>query len=129
MGQLSAESLRVTQLNNQTLPDEGPKAVPLILNFDATTDTIDLDFGQRQQQGWLSMVQSIYIDAKDAANPVSVTFESSNQKITAKPQTQGYYSALCPNPVKMRFTALMNTGIVTVYLINVPVAGAVWATI
>lgn len=128
MAKYDATSLRVTQLNNQMLPDEGPKAIPVLLNFDATTDTIELDLGQRQQQGWISMVQSFFIDAKDAANPVSIVIDGSNQVITAKPATQGYYSALVPNPTKLTFTALMGTGIVRVFLINVPVAGAVWAT-
>lgn len=128
MAKLNAPDLRVTQLNNQTLPDEGPKAIPVLLNFDAATDTFELDLSQREQQGWISMIQSFYIDMRDAANPMTILIDGSNQKVTAKPATQGYYSGLVPNPTKLTFLALAGTGIVTVYLINVPIAGMVWPT-
>lgn len=127
---LSPQALPILQTQNQYVPDEGPKGIPLFLSFtDGTTNEFDLDLEQWQSQGWLSMVQCIYIDMSQATSPLTVSLAGGFQNIVAKVNTQGYYSVLCPNPVKIKFLGTANMGKVTVILVNVPIAGHAWATV
>jgi len=115
---------------NQAIPTEGPKAIPLLLDFSAAqVDGIEVDLTMFEQQARLSMVQTLYIDMADAANPLTVIIGDSGQKIVAKVGTQGYYSVLAPNPAKFRFLSTQgSTDNLPVYLINVPIPGMVWPT-
>lgn len=120
-------TLRFQVINNQVIPDEGPKAMPLVLDF-TTGAPIELDLTLMQQRAIMSMVQSIFIDASQSANDIAVTVGAGGgQTIIAKTKTQGYYTILAPNPAKLVFTSLNGgTDNVSVILLNVPVPGVVW---
>lgn len=118
----------ILAIDNQFIPKEGPKAIPLFLDF-TLADSFILDFVMRQQQGFMSMVQTLFIDASGTDKPVVVTIGGTNQIITAKGRTQGYYSALIPNPVKLTVTCIGGPIGLQIFLINVPVPGVVWPTI
>lgn len=115
-------------LNNQVIPDEGPKEIPLVLDFSASNgDPILVDLTLFGQDGRFSMLQSIFMDLSQSPNDVQVTIDISNQRIVAKTKTQGYYSVLAPNPIKLKFESLQGGLIaVPVALINVPIPGTVW---
>lgn len=122
-------SIQNAQLvKNQIVPDEGPKAIPVLLDFSGTATEIDLDLLTVQQQGYFSMLQTIYIDLSGSANNLTIIVGNSNQKIVAKPSTQGYYNVLAPNNVRLRFQSAAGGTQIPLFLINVPVAGVVWAT-
>ena len=127
MANLDQTSLQFQPVNNQEVPQEGPKAIPIKLDFSKATE-YDLDLQNLQERGFIAMVQSIYVDASAATAATIVAFNSTNQNITAKAATQGYYSVLCPNPPKMKFINTSGSDQVVVFLLNVPVAGVVWAT-
>lgn len=115
---------------NQAIPTEGPKAIPLVLDFSsANNDPIEVDLQMFEAQARISMVQTLYIDMAGASNPLTVTINISGQKIVAKVDTQGYYNVLAPNPAKLKFeSAQGSTDNLAVYLINVPIPGMVWTT-
>ena len=129
--QYNSQQVQFVPVPNQQIPDEGPKAIPLLLDFSTDPNgTIDIDGQMIGAQGRFAMVQTIFIDLNGAANPLTVTFNQSGQSITAKVNTQGYYNVLAPNPWKIRFQSLPgSTDNVGVYLINVPIPGVVWPTV
>lgn len=124
---INSNQLQVSQIRNQVVPSEGPKAVPVLLDF-SNTDTWDVDVSQLQQLGFLSMVQSLYVDMALSDNPMVCSVNGIGQKLVFKPGTQGYYTILCPNPVKLEFKSTQGGVQIQVFLINTPIAGATWPT-
>ena len=120
-------ALNYSNPQNQLVPDEGPKAIPLLIDFSGATTEWDVDLTNQQQQQYISMIQTLFIDASLSADDVFVTFPITGQKIQAKAGTQGYYNVLCPNPPRMMFTGTADTQVIPVFLINVPIAGVVWS--
>jgi hypothetical protein len=113
---------------NQSIPKEGPKVIPLILDF-STVDTWDLDGQYIGALGRFSMIQTVFIDMDGQANPLTLIVNGSGQKIIAKTNTQGYYNVMVPNPWKLQFRSTAGGNIaVPVYLLNVAIPGAVWPT-
>lgn len=125
---LDTTKLQYSTPNSQLVPQEGPIGVPLILDFSGAVTEYDLDMLLPVEQGRISMVQSIYIDLSNANANVSVTIRGTNQVITAKAGTQGYYPVSVPNPPYLIFTSQANNARIQVILYNVPISGVVWAT-
>lgn len=130
MSNLNPASLQVVPVFSQAMSNVGPKAVPLFLNFtDNVTTVIQLDLSSFIDQGFMDFVQCAYIDASLVAAGIIMTIAGSGQNVTIKPNTQGYYPVLAPNPFRVTFTASQpGIGVVPVYLTNMPIAGVVWAT-
>lgn len=126
INQLNVASIPVY---NAQVPQEGPIAIPLNLDFTANT-TYNLDIKTLIDQGFLSMVQTLFLDTTGLTGNLTVTIQGSNQLIIVKPNTQGYYPVICPNPVRMTFT---NTGGTQknflAFILNMPIAGVQWPTV
>ena len=131
MSLINPGSLNFSPVINQVIPDEGPKAVPIILDFSGTVIEYDLNLLFQQQSTLISMVQTIFIDMTGASHDLKVVVGQNvlNQTIYAKAKTAGYYQVLCPNPPQMQFIATALGDIVKLFLINVPIPGVVWATV
>lgn len=129
--QVGSGGARFCVTPNQAIPSEGPKTIPLVLDFSsANNEDILVDLQQFEQLGRMSMVQTIYIDMSNAANNLIVIMNDSGQQIVAKVGTQGYYNVLAPNPARFTFRSVQgSTDALPVYLINVPIPGQVWPTI
>jgi len=129
--QLDQQQLQIVPVNDHLLPDEGPKAIPLILDFTGNagpqTDYA-LDLSLVESRTYISMVQTLFIDMSGAGvAEVTVTFNTTNQQILAKPNTQGYYNVLATNPTQINFHSTNPSGVIKVFVINVAIPGAVWA--
>jgi hypothetical protein len=111
-------------VTNQMAPPEGPKALPIMLDFSALP-LYTLDFGHQQSQGKFSAFQSIYIDNSLNGSSVSMLVNGSGQVITCPANSQGYFPVICQNPISLQFTSAGNVR-VNVYLCNFPIAPAVW---
>lgn len=127
MSLIDYNSLQVSLLQNQVVPPEGPRTVPIRLDF-GNTGEIDVDLGQLQQRGFLNMVQTIFVDMNGAPNNLLINVNGTGQQIVCKVNTQGYYTILCPNPVKISFVSTQGGPIISAFLCNSPIPGAVWAT-
>jgi hypothetical protein len=126
MAILDSRQLSDIQVPNQKLPAEGPRTIPLVLDFSAQTFYV-IDLTNQQVQTRISMVQTVYIDLKDTDSPLLVQVGGTNQVIKAKGRTQGYYTVLAPAPTN--FIISSQAGIlIPVELCNAPIAGVVWAT-
>lgn len=131
---------RATQnlvLKNQTPPSDGGKALALpILDF-SLANQYSIDAQQLQELGFLSMVQTMWIDMSTSDVAMQVTINGSQQIIVAKGRTQGYYAVMAPNPVKMVFSCPGGPGLdvttgrvgVRVHLLNIPIAGYTYPTV
>lgn len=124
---LNNKMLSYYNTQNQVIPDEGPKVVPLVLDFTAQ-DVYTLDLLNQEQQALISLIQGMFIDMKDSNVPLQITIEGPGQVIQAKGLTQGYYSVLCPSPPRFTFSC-PGGPILKVILMNMPVIGVVWPTV
>ena len=115
-------------VQNQTLPEEGPKSLPLLLDFTGSVTEYDVDLLQIQDQKKLTSVQTLFIDMTGASGSMTVTIQGTNQVIVAHENTQGYYAVLCPYPTRLAFVSTDAAIIVSVQLINIPISGAVWSS-
>ncbi len=128
---INASNVNTQQVKNHLLPDEGPKAIPLFLDFSGAVsgDAYLLDAELIQDRGFISMIQTMYIDLSDPnMSDLVVSMGSGGQEIHAKAGTQGFYNVLVTNPPKLTFRGQSNTGIAKVQLINVAIPGVVWPT-
>jgi hypothetical protein len=130
MGNISAQQLVALQVGNQMEPSEGPRAIPFNLDFTNATGqqswNIDLSVIQANQPK-ISMVQTVYVDLSGTDSSLAIQVQGTNQTIIAKGRTQGYYSVLAPAPTRFTITCLANA-LVPIAMMNVPIAGVVWAT-
>lgn len=113
---------------NNTVPQEGPKAIPILLDFSGAVTEYDLDMTISREQNRISMVQTIYIDASLSTNGLTLICEGTNQRITVKGKTQGYYPIAVPNEPKLQFFGTASDAIIPIILFNTPIAGVQWAT-
>ena len=127
MAVITQNMVQIAIPQNQLVPDEGPKCIPIRLNF-VTAAEYDLDMTILQQQGFISMIQCLFIDASLATVDTSVVVPLTGQVIKAKASTQGYYAILCPNPPRLSFLNSSGVDQVVVFLINAPISGMVWGT-
>ena len=111
---------------NAQVPEEGPKVLPLTFTFDQSGQA-ELDLSLLTNQNFISMVQSIFLDASAATGNVTVAVNGL-PAINVKNNTQGYYPLVAPNPAKIMFTGT-GTDTISVMLLNVPVAPGQWATV
>lgn len=126
MSLVNQSQLSVMQINNQRVPNEGPKVIPVTLDFTAA-DAIAIDLTQFTQSAKIQMIQTVFLDTSGTDTPLSLVF-SGGAPITIKGRMQGYFPATCPNPPKMVFACPGSGVIMTAYLYNIAIAGAVWPT-
>jgi hypothetical protein len=101
------------------MPGEGPKCVPIALDFTAITE-LRLDYQNMQARNFLSMVQTLWVDNYASAVVMSITIPGSAQILKIPAGVQGYFPVLCPNPVKMIFESTGGV-VLQVSLLNFPV--------
>lgn len=114
-------------IKNQTMPDQGPVAVPLgPFNFSVQASYL-VDGTLVQQLGRISVIQNLFIDNAGNSSNCVVTCQQTGQSVTAGPLTQGYYPILAVQPFKFTVTSAGSTNFgVVIYAINVPIAPCVW---
>jgi hypothetical protein len=123
---IESQNLQVAVTQNTLLPDEGPRVIPLLLDF-TSTDTYTFD-GQLVQatNELISILQTVFIDLSTSNVNLTLTVGGTGQNIVAKAGTQGYYSVLAPNPLRLSFSC-PGGPLVPLMLMNMPIAGAVWS--
>jgi len=129
---IAANNALIQPVSVHLLPSEGPKSIPLVLDFTGAILSYAIDLSMMFDQQYITMLQSIFIDLSDPSlSNLSIQTSDSNslQTIVAKAQTQGYYQILVPNPPKLIFTASAAGGIARIALLNIAVPGSVWPTV
>lgn len=134
---LDARNTANLLLKNQTPPTDGGKAMALPVMDFSQANQFSIDAQQFQELGFMSMVQTAWVDMSTSDVPMQITINGSQQVIVAKGRTQGYYNVMAPNPVKMVFSCPGGPGLdvttgrvgIRVHLLNMPIAGVVWSTV
>lgn len=128
MTPVNTQKISIQDTYNFSVPCEGAKVIPLLLDFSADAE-FDLDLQQFTQQSKITMIQSIYIDLSDTTNAMVVIIDPDGlkQTIVANGHTQGFYTVLAPNPPRIVFQCASGQA-ERVHLVNVPIAGVVWAS-
>lgn len=109
---------------NALVPNEGPKGIPFTLDFSAATE-LDINYQNMQQRGFISEIQGVWIDTKDAGGTFEILVSVSGQRITIPVSRQGYVGLMVPNPPAFQFSC--PSGQVRIILVNFPVNTAIYA--
>lgn len=125
---IDTNKLRFLNTQNRVVPCEGPRAVPVLLDFTAATGgpTYSIDLQNMEALKRISNVQAMYIDNSQGAAPLVITIPSTGQVISIAPGHQAYKNVLCPNPAALVFSS-QNQIIQTVHLLNFPVIDSDWS--
>ena len=99
--------------------------VRVYLDF-ALDSEFEINLQHIQSQAFFPLCQTLYVDNSLGSTALTITISSSGQVIVAAAGTQGYYAAVCPNPIAMTF-ASSGVQIATVLLLDAMVTGAVWS--
>lgn len=107
--------------NNNRYPKEGPKTLPVFLEFSGV-ETRAIDLLLPVQQGKISVVQGVLINNFDGPD-IELIVDEVDQRLTIKAGAQGSYQLLTPeNP---RFTINANgPGAVRLHFVNFPILTA-----
>jgi len=108
----------------QTVPLEGPRAIPLRLDFSVAAE-FSLNMQNIQSRGFMSMVQAMWVDNSQGVTVLEINFPNTGQTIQIPIGGQGYVNVLCPNPATMSFSST-GTQVCVVHLLNYPVTNAIW---
>lgn len=128
MSNINALAVASIPVYNAQVPSEGPVGLTVFLDFTATVEYF-LDGKPLVDQGYVSLLQTVYLDTTDCVSELIMTIEGSRQKIRAKPNTQGYYPIVCPNPFKITFHCDQGPAGVYAILLNMPVAPSQWSVV
>ena len=122
-------SLPISQLQNSSIalertlgmPEGGPKCIPLTLDFSVSLQ-YTFDYSNMQQRNYMQMVQTIWVDNSLSAQPLNVFSPGVNQTLKVPAGVQGYFTLICPNPIKLSFASTGGV-LCQVILLNFPVLG------
>jgi hypothetical protein len=109
---------------NGPIPKEGPKVVPVSVNF-ATNNTFPIDFTLLFQRGVLSEIQAVWIDNTGNNANVTLTNLQTNQVIDVPAGFQGTVPVFASNPPQFKAQSAGN-GPVQFMFLNVPIISQNW---
>lgn len=128
---IDPNSIIVLQDFGAQFPRENARALALPLNFGLISDPASgfiLDYSNKQSTGKISMIQTVFVDTSQTDAQVTVILGSSQQLITVKGRTQGYYPVVSPNPFRVQVISPGCVDLVGLYFMNYPVAPCQWAS-
>jgi hypothetical protein len=112
---------------NGFVPCNGPKSVPIPLDFSSGGPTFEIDLTDINQQGTFEAIQTIYLDNSANPFPAIIVCRNTNQSITIPPFAQAYMPLLQPNPPDIQISSL-GTAKVFIQLLNFYLPPCVWGT-
>lgn len=122
---VNVKQLAALQVAGLLAAPEGPKAVPVLLDF-SQTNQYNVDLSNYMARTFITMVQALYLDNSGNNAPLIVNIGNGGQLIQIAPNRQGYFMILCPNPVNYLSFSSQGGVIVNAYLLNFPVATHDW---
>ena len=112
-------------IKNALIPSEGPKAIPVLLDFSAN-QAYGLNLTQQVLTKKISTIQSIYFDNSQNGGMVEIFFDQNSQQLRLPPYMQGYIPVLVPTSPNITFQCLNGTGNFYCALTNVPIDAVIW---
>lgn len=124
---ISQTQLSYISVLGLTVPPEGPRSVPLPLDF-TKTNQYQLNLQNMVSRNFISMIQALWVDNSQNPATLTISLPQTGQNIIFEPGEQGYVNVLSPNPPIINFLSTGNVAGVFVELLNYPVTNAVWQT-
>lgn len=124
MPQLGSTALLELGIHNQTTPKDGPRAIPVRVDF-TVEQSWELDLSLQNSMAVMKNVQSFFVDNSNNAEPLSIFVSTLQQTIIIPPLSQGYVPILATTPAKL----ILNTtgGVVVQFqFMNVPMPLHIW---
>jgi hypothetical protein len=121
---LNPKNLTTYTTQNLAVPCEGPRAIPLMIDFSLNPSySINLQNTSALQS--ISQIQAFFVDNSLNASVLNISNPQNGQNIIIPPGKQAYLNVVCPNPAQLIFTS---SGGVKVFmdLLNFPVTNCVW---
>ncbi len=116
------------QIWNGVIPQGGLNCL-LATNDFAVTPAVRVDLTQQQEAGYLSNVQSVYIDASACTGPVSLQGAlAGGMNITLPGGWQGYFPFMQSNPPVFILSST-GTGVAKVNFVNAPLPPITWPSV
>lgn len=115
------------QNGNRPAPQEGPRAIPLNLDFTTATGntSILLDLKQAQAMAHVQYIQTVYVDNSGSSGPTNFNVQGLNQNVTIPGGYQAYIPILAINPPVLVVSNNSNVR-VPIQLLNFPLPPCVW---
>jgi len=114
------------QIFNGLVPPEGPRAIPIPLDFSVNVSQA-FDFYPQSSLSYLSYVQCIFADNADNDVPMIIVWNGTQQRTIIPPGFMGYLPVLVLSPYK--FVVTCNGGTTAqLILLNVPMPAFIWPT-
>jgi hypothetical protein len=116
-------------LSDPSKPIE-PRALRLAFDLTGTTAIYAIDLAEEAMTAQLGFVQCLYIDNSKNGNALTVTVGISQQVITVKANTQGYFPVLAPQSATFTIVSTGNqAGVIpTIHFLNAPFPCYSWLT-
>ena len=128
MSTINVRGMACQAVQNTFSPPEGPRALPLTLDFTADPQAFlyvsDL-YNRGPGYPGLSGLQTVYVDNAQGAGDLTVDVEGSGQKIKVLAGFQGFYPVISPQKGRVTFNG--SGGIVSVLLLNFTVSAYQWS--
>jgi hypothetical protein len=120
----AAQWTEVPLVNTPKIPKEGPRCIPLNLDFSSQA-SYGVDLTQAIQQAQVSLIQSAFIDNSGNTSTLVITIDGTGQQITFPASSQGYLMLLCRRVPKFTFASAGSVK-VTILLSNIAMQGMIW---
>lgn len=119
------KKLPVYTVQNLLVPKEGPRAIPLLLDF-SLSQAYSLNLQNSEELQRVTMIQGVYIDNAASATNVTVSNPITGQSVTVAAGHQAFKSLFVPYPSQINFFS--TSGIVLKFqLTNFPVVNDDWS--
>jgi hypothetical protein len=123
---VNPNQLPVYTTQNLQVPKEGPRAIPLLLDF-SLSESYSLNLQNSQELLRVTTIQGVFIDNSQSSANVAVSCPVTGQVIIVAPGHQAYKTLFCPYPSQINFYS--TGGIVLKFqLTNFPVVNDDWST-
>ena len=107
-------------VNNMTLPPEGPRVIPVNVDFAAQTE-VEIDLSTLTDSNYISYVSGAWFDNSANAHDVTCVVGGSNQRILIPASVQLMLPVFAVNPPLFEFSQGANGDLLRVFFVNFPV--------
>jgi len=116
-------------VSNGYAPAQGPKALPIEVDFTGSASQT-FNLLQEETQGQIQNIQSVFVDNSDNANPLTILFAITQQRIVVPAGAQGIWPVICAEQVQFTVSTNAGDGLqVMLILLNVPMPLTQWGPI
>jgi hypothetical protein len=117
---------RPVDVYNQSMPKTGGStAIPIVLDF-TTASSFVIDWTGQNWQGFVTTIQTVYVDNTQNTGPLTISGNPLNQGISVPGGAQAFLPLTVVNPPKFTVSVANGNGVARLIFMNVPMPACVW---